>query len=597
MSTANDPIQHVVVLLLENRSFDQMLGCFSEVYGDLDGIDRLYPGRNSLPPGSPGDPRRQQDFAQQPTTLRQMPWRKPDLWDPHHEVPHVRTQINGPPARPEQMGGFIADFVAAYPDSTDEARQYIMDYFPLDFLPALHALGRDFTICDRWFSSLPGPTWPNRFFALSGTASGRVDMPGDGTYRLDVPGYFHQQQPTLFDRLNERGIHWKSYFHDLPQSWALGRARLPHTVARYFYIDEFFADARAHAEDFPQFCYIEPDFLGFQQNDDHPPHDVMKGEKLVADIYNALRGNRELWPSTLLVIFFDEHGGFYDHVYPPPALPPDPPGQARHELPLEMLGDALARINPWHKPAETYSFDQLGVRVPALLVSPWVKRGVAKVGGLSPVLDHTSLLRYLTDKWNLGPLGLRTAQAQSIGALIGDSMRPDGDMIAKVEMPVFPPVDPQLEDAAFGITEHDKALQNLAAFLWLVPKAAIGEAAVETLPRAFVLISSLFEGLRFGLRQYARRLAERTFGWGRRPRASVGDPDKIHTDTATTRDDAAWFLMRRKTESLATIGDEMKADGIRREHAVRTLAVMTGRPFHKESHARATQWLAEHGRE
>jgi phospholipase C len=93
-----------------------------------------------------------------------------------------------------------------------------MGYYPLDFLPGLHALARNFTICDRWFASLPGPTWPNRFFALTGTSNGRVNMPDDGTHKADLPGFFQQTQDTIFDRLNERAIHWKVYFHDIPQT-------------------------------------------------------------------------------------------------------------------------------------------------------------------------------------------------------------------------------------------------------------------------------------------------------------------------------------------------------------------------------------------
>jgi phospholipase C len=589
----SDPIQHVVVLLLENRSFDQMLGCLSVVYDGLDGIDPAHARANSLPLG--GTSARWQTFAQQPTMLRQMPWRKPDIWDPHHEVQHVRVQLEGPAGHPERMGGFVADFVEAYPGSTDEARQYIMSYFPLDFLPALHALARDFTVCDRWFSSLPGPTWPNRFFALSGTASGRVDMPDDGTYHLDIPGYFHQRQFTIFDRLNENGIHWKSYFHDIPQSWVLSQPRLPQNVARYFYIDEFFEDTRGRPEDFPQFCYIEPDFLGFQQNDDHPPHDVMKGEKLIADVYNSIRSNDELWHSTLLVIFFDEHGGFYDHVYPPNAVPPDPPDQQKQEL----LSEMLAKINPWHKSEEAYSFNQLGVRVPALLVSPWVRRGVAKVGGRSPVFDHTSLLKYLTEKWNLGPLGLRTLQAESIGILIAESIRPDGNTISKIVIPSMQAVDPDLEDAAFGITEHDKGLLKLATFLktmlWLDPKAAAAELGVETTPRVFVAISYLLQGLTFLLTWHVRRIGSWALRWDRRPQASIGEPDKIHTDTVSPRDDTALFMMRRKHQALSSIGADIREGGTKGNHAIRTLAGLTGRPFHKEDHARAAEWLAAHG--
>src|SRR5260370_20850810 len=242
---------------------------------------------------------------------------------------------------------------------------YIMGYYPVSFLPGLHALARQFTICDHWFASLPGPTWPNRFFALAGTSNGRVNMPDDGTHKADLHGYFEQTQDTLFDRLNERAIHWKVYFHDIPQTTVLSHQREPHNVARYFYIDEFFDDARGHETEFPEFCLIEPAYIGFAENDDHPPHDIMRSQKLIADVYNAIRANELLWKSTLLVVFYDEHGGFYDHVYPPAAVPPD-------------------------DQQEEYAFDRLGVRVPGILISPWVDARVEPT-----LFDHTSVLRYL----------------------------------------------------------------------------------------------------------------------------------------------------------------------------------------------------------
>jgi phospholipase C len=164
----NDPIKHIVVLILENHSFDQMLGCLKVVYPGLDGIDPQNFRSNADQSGK--------SFSQAPTTERQM------LLDPHHEVPHVETQLAS------GNSGFVTDFAAAFADSSEQARPYIMGYYPLDFLPALHQLARNFTICDRWHSSLPGPTWPNRFFALGGTSLGRVNMPDDGDHKLDLAG-------------------------------------------------------------------------------------------------------------------------------------------------------------------------------------------------------------------------------------------------------------------------------------------------------------------------------------------------------------------------------------------------------------------------
>jgi len=268
----------------------------------------------------------------------------------------------------------------------------------------LHALARDFTICDRWHASVPGPTWANRFFILSGTSKGRVKMP-EGLAHLNLHLY---DQVTIFDRLNEVRVHWKVYFHDFPVSWTLLHQLEPHNAARYFPINQFYKDAQGDAANLPPFCFIEPRYNGQDQNDDHPAHDIMKAQKLIADVYNALRANAGLWNSTLLVIIYDEHGGFFDHVPPPEGIPQSVPPDDHQE---------------------EYTFDRLGVRVPALLVSPWADRKVEHT-----LFDHTSLLKYLTEKWSLGTLGRRTQAANSIGPALRTSGEPRPDGVAKIEL-------------------------------------------------------------------------------------------------------------------------------------------------------------------
>jgi phospholipase C len=421
---ANDDIKHVVLLLLENRSFDQMLGCFQEVYLNLDGIDANAPARVN----SDGV----KQYQQVPTDAQQMPV------DPRHETCHVLNQLK------DGNAGFVRDFVENYGvTASDEDRQLIMSYYPRMFLHALHRMARDFTICDHWFSSLPGPTWPNRFFAFSGTASGRVDMP-DGIKHPDLDNLiFRQHQTTLFDRLNEAGRSWKVYFYDFPSSLILTHQRELKNLLKYHKIDKFFQDtAHLKAEDFPQFSLIEPKYSGKDQNDDHPPHNIMKGEKLIADVYNAIRSNDELWKSTLLVVVFDEHGGFYDHVSPPPAVPPD-----EHQ--------------------EEYAFDRLGVRVPAVLISPLVGKRVE-----STQFDHTSLLKYMVNKWNLGPLGNRTAAANSIGVAITESQpRTDTLPFIRISTSVVLPDRPDLEMEVNS--NHQIALQAFAKYL----RTEMGDAA------------------------------------------------------------------------------------------------------------------------
>jgi phospholipase C len=416
IADAGDPIKHVVLLLLENRSFDQMLGCFQEIYPNLDGIDVKAPPRTNSDGVS--------EYKQASTRAEQVPV------DPRHETRRVLNQIK------DGNSGFVRDFAEYYgATASADDRQLIMSYYPRMFLHALHRMARDFTICDQWFSSVPGPTWPNRFFAYSGTASGRVDIP-DGIRHPDLDNViFRQHQTTLFDRLNEAGKSWKVYYYDFPLSLILTHQREVGNLLKYHKVDKFFQDvAHLDADDFPDFALIEPKYVGQDQNDDHPPHNVMKGEKLIADVYNAIRSNEELWKSTLLVILFDEHGGFYDHVSPPPAVPPDE-----------------------HR--EEYEFDRLGVRVPAVLVSPWVGQRVEKTQ-----FDHTSLLKYLVNKWSLGPLGARTAAANSIGVAITEpAPRADTLPFIRISTSAVLPPRPDLEMEVGS--SHHIALQAFAKFL------------------------------------------------------------------------------------------------------------------------------------
>jgi phospholipase C len=411
------PIRHVVLLMLENRSFDQMLGSLHVWDPDVDGVDLAHPRANKDKDGN--------TFSQKETDELQT------RFDPHHDLESVAAQLK------DGNSGFVLNFSQVYPDSTAEDRQEIMGYYGLGKLPALHTLAQNFTICDRWFSSLPGPTWPNRFFALSGTSSGRVDMPETTQQECNPLWYTHQSQRTIFDLLNDTGRRWKVYFYDFPNSWLLLHQLDPGNVTKYHHIDKFFEEDVEDESTFPEFVLIEPKYLGQDQNDDHPTHNVMKAEKLIGDVYNAIRSNDDLWNSTLLVISFDEHGGFYDHVVPPAAAPPD---------------DRL----------QNYAFNQLGVRVPALLVSPWVGKRVEHT-----VFDHTSLLKYLIEKWKLGPsniLGNRTATANSIAVALTESrLRQDTVPFIRVPYNKLIPSRPELEKQED--TGHQHAIHLFARYL------------------------------------------------------------------------------------------------------------------------------------
>jgi phospholipase C len=359
-------IEHIVVLMLENNSFDRMLGSLPGV----NGIDPANPRSNPDPGGN--------SVSQTPTTMRVMLCDPGDPTskkvDPEHNLPDVLEQVEGTNL------GFVRNFARNFSQCKPDAWAEVMKYYGPGSLPVLHQLALSFAICDQWFSSLPGPTWPNRLFVHSGTSLGHVDMP-DGIFHPNLHLY---NQDTIYDRLDAASKRWAIYYGDFPQS--LTMTRLWDHPWHFHQMPQFFQDAKGPESAFPSYVFLEPSYFGANQNDQHPPSDVLRGEVLLAQVYNAIRGNEALWEKTLLVILYDEHGGFYDHVNPPACVPPD-------------------------NNVSNFSFAQYGVRVPAVLVSPWLELQV-----ISEVFDHTSLLRYLSDLWSLAPLGNRTVAAKSFAS-------------------------------------------------------------------------------------------------------------------------------------------------------------------------------------
>jgi phospholipase C len=368
--------------MLENRSFDQMLGGMTVFNSKVDGVKLSKPYNSNKKSDGSG-------VEQQPGAA----WTLAKKRDPDHEHAAALLQL-GDNAKP--MTGFVRSYLDKYQDATDAELNQVMAYFEFgkdpkdDRLPALHTLARNFAVCDRWFSSMPGPTWQNRFFVHSGTSLGHVLMPSEKTPQ-DMHIYY---QETIFDRLSDANVSWAIFHEGIPQSIVMTRLLTRYLKFRgYESMDKFVELANGTADDFPEYSFIEPHYFGANENDQHPPADVRRGEQLIETVYNALRSNKELWESTLLVMTYDEHGGFYDHVSPPATAPPD-------------------------RNTSEWSFDRLGVRVPTILVSPWLDAQV-----ISTTFDHTSLLRYLCEKWNLPPLGSR--MQDSAGELRSNTFGPE----------------------------------------------------------------------------------------------------------------------------------------------------------------------------
>ena len=416
-------IRHVVVLMLENRSFDHLLGALPGV----NGVSETWTNSDG-----------QYAYTQTPVNWWDAHARKVKP-DPRHETtPNVLRQLAG------DNGGFVLDYAMSYADTTREQRQKIMSYYPRGSLCALHTLAETFAVCQRWHASVPGPTWTNRLFAMSGTSLGKVVMPG-------APNY---GQPSVFLRLFQANRTARVYYGDVPLALLLDDQRVGVPAlgydprSSYYPLAMFKYLASAPENRFPDFVFIEPAYTLFA-NDDHPPHDPIRGQRLVAEVYNALRANPRLWRTTLLVILYDEHGGFADHVIPPRAEPPD-----------------------GHR--DEYTFDRLGVRVAAVFVSPWLTPQVR-----DEIFDHTSLLAALTEKWALGPLGARTAKAADVFAALEKTSRPRDDTPVTLNPETASPAshdDPE--------TDHQAAAMQLAERLDPTPGLTPRERVDNFLGRA-----------------------------------------------------------------------------------------------------------------
>jgi len=440
-------IQHIVVVVLENRSFDNLFGW---LYNEEESL-HFIPSHSSLPfqgltkklavsfanplKNSAGETLFSCPPVEGVPSVKNSPWINSPGFNPHEPFPHVWKQVFGFEGNKHPtMLGFVQDYASHWHEKDWKENQLdicaIMESYTARELPVFHALARHYAISDQWFSSVPTQTNPNRAFLVCGTSEGET-----------VNGWLAKntfQSDTIWNRLSEESpdtswaIFWQTDmvpgifpgpYHG-PETFAALRS-IPNLDLHYSKIDEFHKLARKG--ELPHFSFIEPQWtfsvgieldrwgeifpelansealLGFQGNDLHPPGDVRTAENFLANIYTSLIANKEAWEKTLLVVLFDEHGGIFDHVAPPPSLPPDDHFQ------------------------NGFSFDLFGVRTPALFISPRIKKGtVIRPEGSNYPFDHTSLIATLF-KWKQIPpekwgMGRRTAYAPTFESVITESV-------------------------------------------------------------------------------------------------------------------------------------------------------------------------------
>lgn len=360
MPAGLDALEHIVVLMMENRSFDHMLGSLKAVDHRIDGLTGHEFNLDTTGQQVFTEPKAQLQGQLNP--------------DPDHHFAAVDLQIfDGDPAphRVPTMGGFVKSYFNQRRDVRHSRK--IMYTFPQHKLPVLTTLALEFAVFNGWFSSVPGPTLCNRAFAHYGTSFGHVGM---------ELWYANREYKSIYERLIDEGLSSKLYYFDQASS-TMEVVNLLQDQPRIFgTFDDFLQDCQA--DRLPAYSFVEPNYLDHDSDhgaliasDQHPDHHVGEGERFIAAVYNAIRLNANLWPKTALLITYDEHGGIYDHVAPPFCLP-----DGFHAQPDKTHTD------------RPFFFDRLGVRVPAVLVSPWIPRGTV-VGGRT--FEHASIPATVTD--------------------------------------------------------------------------------------------------------------------------------------------------------------------------------------------------------
>jgi phospholipase C len=374
-----DRIRHIVVLMEENRSFDHMLGFYRGPNGEpkvngLNGsewnpLNRSYHfgGEGSSSASASSSSSSSLPVEGKVYVSRAAPYI--NSCDPNHGTPATAFKIYGPDWEEVNrkndsealMNGFVQFEYSSHPEKENPNKLHycgVMDMFDTRVkLPVMTALADEFLVMDRMFCSVPGPTWPNRQFFMSASSGGMTETE---VWFQGVQGKLFPQ-PTIFDQLMDVGTSWGVFYEDTP--WELFFETLAHHPEHIHTMDVFYAMAAEGA--LPLFSFINPRgginvTTGLGSDDQHPDHDVALGELYYKTIYEALRAGPK-WNETLFVITYDEHGGFYDHV-PPPVVNIPPPG-------TPVSGPNSSYPDKW------FGFDRLGVRIPTLLISPWIKKG------------------------------------------------------------------------------------------------------------------------------------------------------------------------------------------------------------------------------
>ncbi|KAF5730958.1 putative Phospholipase C 4 precursor [Tripterygium wilfordii] len=420
------PIKTVVVLVLENRSFDHMLGWMKRINPAINGVT----GKECNPVSTKSPSTQSVCFSNDAEFVDP---------DPGHSFEAVEQQVFGSGSVPS-MTGFVEQALTMSQNLSDT----VMKGFRPESVPVYATLVNEFAVFDRWFSSIPGPTQPNRLFVYSATSHGSTSH----VKKQLASGY---PQKTIFDSVHENGMNFGVYFQNIPTTLFYRNMRKLKYIFKFHPFGlKFKKDARNGK--LPSLTVIEPkyfDLKGLPANDDHPSHDVANGQKFVKEVYETLRASPQ-WNETLLVITYDEHGGFFDHVKTPYVDVPNPDGNTG--------------------PAPSFfKFDRLGVRVPTIMVSPWIKKGTVVSGPKGPApnseFEHSSIPATIKKMFNLSSnfLTHRDAWAGTFEGVVGELTSPRTD--CPVTLPDVTPLRTTEANEERELSEFQGEVTQLAAVL------------------------------------------------------------------------------------------------------------------------------------
>jgi phospholipase C len=357
-----DPIKTIIMVMMENRSFDHMLGYLS-----------LSPFNTKEVDGLSNDPSWLAQFtnydsgqAIQPF-LNTDPYDMPGDFDPPHERPNMAGNLGTLQGNVYPMNGFVSSIPSSVSTNQD-VRNLVMSYFGAEQVPMSHFFAQNFAICDRWFSAIPAGTQPNRLMSMGGDTM------------IDVNHDILPHQDLVYDWLTSRGVSWRVYHQGIP-FFTMMLDRIPDILAHNLF--RSFGDLagdlmNSSPDELPQVIFVEPTYqdaphLGFA-TDEHAPSGVSNGQEFLMQVYNSLI-NSPFWQNALMIVNYDENGAFFDHVSPP-TIPTAPQAGA-----------------VWK---DMSSFVSLGPRIPAYVISPFVKPGSVYHG----ILDHTSVLKLVAEKFD-----------------------------------------------------------------------------------------------------------------------------------------------------------------------------------------------------